>query len=205
MKVVVILIAFFSFCSSVQAKTGTSEKGSNNQSKFKPKFLKLGEGKKVPFSPGHDMIMHVGAEDLPQSVALSEIQLAPMSLGAPPHIHENEDEIFVVLEGTVHFLNGKKEVVAKKGTVASLPRENYHGFWNPTKKPAKMLLMVAPGHFEKFFYAVEEGVKKSKIKTPEAIGKVIADLAAQRNVTIDMSRLPASGLKLLPPPPKKKK
>ena len=171
-----------------------------DHSKYKPKFSQLGEGKVLPFSPGHDMIMHVGTNDSFAKMTLSEIILKPKTFGAPPHVHENEDELFVVLEGTVHFLGGEKEVIAKKGTVASLPRGHFHGFWNPTDKPARMALMIAPGHFEKFFYAVEKTVKERKPKSPQEFGKILAELSAQRGVTIDMSKLPASGLKLLPPP-----
>ncbi len=170
--------------------------------RHKAHFSKLGEGKRVPFSPGHEMIVQVGHTDSVSQVSLVEVILAPKSLGAPPHIHKHEDEIFIVLEGTVHFLNGDQEVVAKQGTVASLPRDNFHGFWNPTKKPAKMALFIAPGHFEKFFYAVEQTIKEKRPKSPQEFGKIIGELAAQRGVTIDMSKLPKSGLSLLPPPVK---
>lgn len=166
---------------------------------YLPSISELGIGKEIPFSPGHNMIVHVGAEDLPAKVTLVEIQLAPMSMGAPPHIHKNEDEIFIVLEGTAHFLNGDKEIVAKKGTIASLPRGYYHGFWNPTSSPTTLALFIAPGHFEKFFYAVEETVKFRRPKSPKEFGAIITELAGSNDVIIDMRKLPSSGLKLLPP------
>lgn len=174
----------------------------NHDHNHHPKFSKIGEGRRIPFSPGHTNTVHV-ANDLHAHVSLVEVNLAPKSLGAPPHIHTNEDEIFIVLEGTVHFLNGKDEVVAKKGTVASLPRGHFHGFWNPTKKPAKLALIIAPGHFESFFDAIEKAVKERKPSSPQEFGAIVGELAEQRGVTIDMSKLPPSGLKLLPPPPKK--
>lgn len=182
---------------------GHNHGNDHDHSNYKPKFSKLGKGEKTPFSPGHEMIIHVSSKDMPSELNLTEVILAPQSLGAPPHIHKDEDEIFVVLEGTVHFLNGDKEVIAKTGTVASLPRGHYHGFWNPTNKPARMALVIAPGHFEKFFYAVEKVVREIKPRSPEEFGKIVSDLAAQKNVTIDMRKLPKSGLKLLPSPKKK--
>lgn len=199
MKSAILLFAFVFLGASCASKGDHSH---HDHSHYKPKFSKLGEGRKVPFSPGHEMIMHIEANDLPDSVTLTEVILAPKSLGAPPHIHKNEDEAFVVLDGTVHFLNGEEEVVGKKGAIASLPRGHWHGFWNPTNRPAKMLLIIAPGHFQKFFMAVEEAVKKAEVKTPQVIGKIITELAARNDCTIDMKRLPPSGLKLLPPPPK---
>ena len=103
------------------------------------------------------------------------------------------------LRGASIFLNGEKEVVAKQGTIASLPRGHFHGFWNPTKKPARMALLITPGHFEKFFYEVEKAVKEQKPKTPAELGKIIAELSAKEEVMIDMTKLPESGRKLLPP------
>ena len=128
-------------------------------------FTKLGEGKPIMYT-GRPIYQHVKAGDLPSEIGLFEEILPAKSLGAPPHTHTNEDEIFIVLDGTVHFLNGTDEVVAEPGTVASLPRNNQHGFWNPYDEPAQLLVLVAPGHFQEFFGAVEAAVKASGAKSP---------------------------------------
>ncbi|NNE56797.1 MAG: cupin domain-containing protein, partial [Hellea sp.] len=143
----------------------------------------------------------VRAADLPSGVALTELTLAPKMLGAPPHIHDDEDEIFIVLSGKVHFLSGADEIIGEAGTVAALPRGHFHGFWNPYAEPATMLLMIAPGHFESFFEDVEAAIRQGGPKTPPEIGEIIAQQAAKRGVTVDMSKLPESGLALLGPPP----
>jgi quercetin dioxygenase-like cupin family protein len=167
---------------------------------YTPKFSQLGEGRSVEYN-GRPIYHHVSNDDLPSNVALFEEVLPAKSLGAPPHTHENEDEIFVVLDGTVHFLNGKQEVVAKSGTVASLPRMNQHGFWNPYDEPAHLLVFVAPGHFSTFFEAVQNAVKDANGATPEEVGGIIAQEAEKLGVKIDMSQLPASALSLLQPNP----
>ena len=164
-------------------------------------FTKLGEGKPIMYT-GRPIYQHVKAGDLPSEIGLFEEILPAKSLGAPPHTHTNEDEIFIVLDGTVHFLNGTDEVVAEPGTVASLPRNNQHGFWNPYDEPAQLLVLVAPGHFQEFFGAVEAAVKESGAKSPQDIGAIIGQEAAKKGVMIDMSALPPSALALLPPPPK---
>ncbi len=163
-------------------------------------FTKLGEGKPIMYT-GRPIYQHVKAGDLPSEIGLFEEILPAKSLGAPPHTHTNEDEIFIVLDGTVHFLNGTDEVVAEPGTVASLPRNNQHGFWNPYDEPAQLLVLVAPGHFQEFFGAVEAAVKESGAKSPQDIGAIIGQEAAKKGVMIDMSALPPSALALLPPPP----
>ena len=164
-------------------------------------FTKLGEGKPIMYT-GRPIYQHVKTGDLPSEIGLFEEILPAKSLGAPPHTHTNEDEIFIVLDGTVHFLNGTDEVVAEPGTVASLPRNNQHGFWNPYDEPAQLLVLVAPGHFQEFFGAVEAAVKASGAKSPQNIGAIIGQEAAKKGVMIDMSALPPSALALLPPPPK---
>ena len=163
-------------------------------------FTKLGEGKPIMYT-GRPIYQHVKAGDLPSEIGLFEEVLPAKSLGAPPHTHTNEDEIFIVLDGTVHFLNGTDEVIAEPGTVASLPRNNQHGFWNPYDEPAQLLVLVAPGHFQEFFGAVEAAVKESGAKSPQNIGAIIGQEAAKKGVMIDMSALPPSALALLPPPP----
>ena len=163
-------------------------------------FTKLGEGKPIMYT-GRPIYQHVKAGDLPSEIGLFEEILPAKSLGAPPHTHTNEDEIFIVLDGTVHFLNGTDEVIAEPGTVASLPRNNQHGFWNPYDEPAQLLVLVDPGHFQEFFGAVEAAVKESAAKSPQDIGAIIGQEAAKKGVMIDMSALPPSALALLPPPP----
>lgn len=168
---------------------------------YSASFSKLGEGKPIMYT-GRPVYPHVKSEDLPSEVGLFEEILPPKSLGAPPHTHTNEDEIFVVLDGTVHFLNGDEEVIAEPGTVASLPRNNQHGFWNPYDEPAQLLVFVAPGHFQEFFGAVEKAVAESGAHSPQVIGAIIGREAAKKGVVIDMSALPPSALALLPHPPK---
>ncbi|NNE56689.1 MAG: hypothetical protein HKN36_01150, partial [Hellea sp.] len=79
-------------------KTAQNIQTAKTDSVTTPKFAKLGQGEIVNF-PGHDVYHHVRAADLPSGVALTELTLAPKMLGAPPHIHDDEDEIFIVLSG----------------------------------------------------------------------------------------------------------
>ncbi len=172
---------------------------SNEHTDHTPKLSKLGEGKVTEYV-GRNIHHHVRVGDLKSQVALFEETLPPKSLGAPPHRHENEDEIFIVLKGKVHFLNIDQEITADAGTIASLPRGYMHGFWNPYDEPVHLLVIVAPGHFDMFFEAVEAAIKKAPNATPEQIGEIIGQEAIKMNVHVDMSMLPDSGRQLLAPP-----
>ncbi len=181
----------------VEKQNVQTEKPVSNE--FIPSFTGLGQGDIVDF-PGHQVFHHIKTSDLPAEVSLTELVLAPKMLGAPPHIHQDEDEIFVILSGRVHFLAGSEEVVGKTGTIAALPRGHFHGFWNPYDEPATILLMITPGHFEEFFGDVEAAIQEGGPKSPPEIGAIIAQKAAERNVNVDMSKLPPSALALLGPP-----
>lgn len=166
---------------------------------YSAKFSELGKGKETQYV-GRNIHHHVRADDLKSEVGLFEEILPARTLGSPPHKHQDEDEIFVVLKGKVNFLNGDDEVVGKAGTVASLPRGHFHGFWNPYDEPAQLLVFVAPGHFDTFFEAVEKALKANPEATPQQIGGIIAEEAGKMNVTVDMSKLPDSAKALLAPP-----
>lgn len=54
--------------------------------------------------------------------------LAPRGFGPPLHRHNNEDELFVLLEGELTFRTGDIERIGQAGTVALLPRGVPHMF-----------------------------------------------------------------------------
>lgn len=195
LSITLLAATFFGVCCNTAAHQ--HEPGDKT---YHASFSKLGEGKPIIYA-GRPIYHHVSADDMPSEVGLFEEVLPPKSLGAPPHTHTNEDEIFVILKGKVHFLSGNEEVVAEAGTVVSLPRNNQHGFWNPYDEAAQLLVFVAPGHFGEFFGAVEKAVAASGAATPQAIGAIIGKEAAKIGVKIDMSALPPSAMALLPPPP----
>ncbi len=167
---------------------------------YAPKIITPDNRKVVPF-PGHDTAFLTQMGDTQAGLSISELTLNPKSLGAPPHQHADEDEYFVVLSGSVSFLNGKETVTAGPGAIAILPRGHWHGFWNASDAPAQLLMIIAPGHFETFFDEVVITIRQENADNPARIGAIIAQTAAKRNVTVDMSKLPPEAAALLGPPP----
>ena len=53
---------------------------------------------------------------------------APRGLGPPLHRHEDEDEVFVVLDGEVAFHAGEQVMMAGEGGIAHLPHGIAHTF-----------------------------------------------------------------------------
>lgn len=84
--------------------------------------------------------------------AVVEHRLAPGTLAAPMHEHVHEDEYTIVLEGRVAALLGDEFVQASEGDVVAKPRGQAHTFWNAGDAPARVLEIICPAGFERFFF-----------------------------------------------------
>ena len=77
--------------------------------------------------------------------------LTPPGGGPPPHLHDNEDEWFLPLEGRVEFLlEGSWREVAV-GRMVYAERGSVHAFRNVGDGALKMLIQLTPAGFERFF------------------------------------------------------
>jgi mannose-6-phosphate isomerase-like protein (cupin superfamily) len=83
--------------------------------------------------------------------SLVEHPIAPRTLAAPMHRHANEDEYSYVLEGRVGIQLGDDVLEAGPGDLVLKPRGQWHAFWNPGDEPARLLEIISPGGFEKYF------------------------------------------------------
>ncbi len=83
--------------------------------------------------------------------SLVEHPMPPRSLAAPLHRHSREDEYSFVIEGEMGALLGDQVVRAGEGDLVFKPREQWHTFWNPGDRPARILEIISPAGFERFF------------------------------------------------------
>jgi quercetin dioxygenase-like cupin family protein len=93
----------------------------------------------------------IGGEDAGERFALVEHPMAPRALAAPLHRHAREDEYSFVLEGRVGALLGDEVVVGTPGDLIFKPRAQWHTFWNDGDEPARLLEIISPAGFERFF------------------------------------------------------
>jgi quercetin dioxygenase-like cupin family protein len=82
--------------------------------------------------------------------------LLPPGFASPYHTHRLEDEAFYVLEGEMAFVCDGQWTQAKAGTYLFGPRNVPHGFKVLGDKPARLLLLCAPGGFEQFVLDMAE-------------------------------------------------
>jgi len=150
--------------------------------------------------PGHDTRLLAGWHTTPAGAAVLALEVPALTFGAPPHVHEREDEFFYVLEGQVEFLDRERTISAGAGALVVLPRGNLHGFWNASDEPARMLLVITPGEFASFFDEVVAQIRERNLSDPAQVGALIAETAERHDVRVYPDRIPESARALLPSP-----
>ena len=131
--------------------------------------------------------------------SLVEHPIAPRALGAPLHVHEREDEYSYVLEGRVGVQIGEDVVVAGPGELVLKPRRIWHAFWNAGDEPARLLELISPAGFERYFAELAPLLPPA---APAPDGPAIAELQARYGLRMDMDSAPrlAAEHGLAPPP-----
>jgi mannose-6-phosphate isomerase-like protein (cupin superfamily) len=92
-----------------------------------------------------------GDETYERGFSLVEHPMSPRALAAPLHRHTREDEYSYVLEGKMGALLGDEVVVAEAGELVFKPRNQWHTFWNAGDEPCRILEIISPAGFERFF------------------------------------------------------
>lgn len=83
--------------------------------------------------------------------SLVEHPMSPRALAAPLHLHTREDEYSFVLEGRMGALLGDDVVEAGPGDLVHKPRDQWHTFWNAGEGPCRILEIISPAGFERYF------------------------------------------------------
>ena len=86
-----------------------------------------------------------------QRFALVEHLMSSRALAAPLHRHTREDEYSFILEGRMGALLGDDVVEAVPGDLVHKPRDQWHTFWNAGDEPCRLLEIISPAGFERFF------------------------------------------------------
>jgi mannose-6-phosphate isomerase-like protein (cupin superfamily) len=118
----------------------------------------------------HRTILSTAATGGAMSIVYGE---AGPLIGPPAHVHANEDEIFVVLEGEVEFEVGAERFVRGPLGTAFVPCGQPHSF-RTGPNGARCITILTPGGFEGFFAEAAA----QQFRMPQDIAEVVA-LAAQ--------------------------
>ena len=95
------------------------------------------------------MTFHADSNSTNGAFSLVEVHTLPG--GEPPmHVHEREEELFYVLEGSLKVFRGSEELILGPGQSGFLPRGVPHTF-RVQSNYVRMLTYITPGGFEEFF------------------------------------------------------
>jgi quercetin dioxygenase-like cupin family protein len=132
-----------------------------------------------------DVRFMIDRADAGERFSLVEHPMPPRSLAGPLHRHSREDEYSYVLEGRVGALLGDEVVVGEPGDLIFKPRGQWHTFWNAGDQPARILEIISPAGFERFF---EELVDRGGVFQipPERF----AEISARYGLEADPSTIP---------------
>jgi quercetin dioxygenase-like cupin family protein len=127
----------------------------------------------------------VDGEEAGGGFSLVEHPMSPWALAAPLHRHAREDEYSYVLEGRVGALLGDEVLVGAPGDLIFKPRNQWHTFWNAGDEPARILEIISPAGFEKFFNELVDlgGVT-------QADPQILADLCVRYELEMDPESVP---------------
>src|SRR5438067_5661976 len=127
----------------------------------------------------------IDGSETAERFSLVEHQMSPRALAAPLHLHTREDEYSFVLQGRMGALLGDEAIEAGPGDLIFKPRNQWHTFWNAGDEPCRILEIISPAGFERFFQELVDmgGVTGA---TPEALG----ELCARYELEMDPDSIP---------------
>ena len=119
-----------------------------------------------------------------QSRGLLTVLEGVLESGGPPlHVHDDEDEAILLLEGEVAYRVGDSEGTLTAGGFLWFPRQVPHALANLSGRPARFLTIATPSGIEDFFRAQRDYLSSLPPGTPPdpaALGSVAG--AATRRV-----------------------
>jgi mannose-6-phosphate isomerase-like protein (cupin superfamily) len=122
--------------------------------------------------------------------SLVEHPMPPRALAAPLHRHSREAEYSFVLEGRMGALLGDHTVYAEPGDLVFKPRDQWHTFWNAGDAPCRILEIIAPGGFERFFADLGAKLAAGDMD-PEEAARFFGELSERYGIDFDPEAPPA--------------
>ena len=90
----------------------------------------------------------------------------------PLHSHDESEEAFYVLSGEVAVWVDTTETLATQGAFIVVPRRKVHGLRRVTDAPVRLLTLVSPPGFERFFEEVVREGEQELLRDPERLAEL---------------------------------
>ena len=120
--------------------------------------------------------------------------VAPRGFGPPLHVHADEDEVMIILDGEIAFRTGDQEIIGRPGATVFLPHGVPHSFQVLTETARTTSITASrSGHAPRFDLMVA------------ALGEATEEATLPAPMDIDPGRVAevcgAHGIEVLGPPP----
>lgn len=100
---------------------------------------------------GERYVIRTTSEEANGAYAMLEVVASPRN-GVPMHVHDNEEEHFIILEGKAFIANGDSRAEVSAGSSVTIGRGVPHAWCNPSQDaPLRMLVLFTPGGLEELF------------------------------------------------------
>ena len=99
---------------------------------------------------GIGVVFTIPGETTGGAFSIVEHPVKPGTL-VPPHVHSREDELSYVVEGEFGARVGDQILHAGPGEYLFKPRNVPHTFWNAGPAPARLVEIIWPAGFERYF------------------------------------------------------
>ena len=155
------------------------------------------EGHAMMIAPGEGEVILRGGVGVISKISAAmggtfsvvEHPLEPGTLAAPPHTHASTDEYSFVIEGEIGALMGEETFRAPAGSYVLKVRGIPHTFWNPGSEPARVLEIISPAGFERYFEELAAILYSTPPGQPPDFAR-IAEMGGRYDTTFHMERLP---------------
>ena len=143
------------------------------------------DSREVALVPGFTATVKLAASET-GGISIVEHTFGPGVL-VPPHRHTREDEISCVISGEIGFRSNDREVSLGAGGYIVKPRGELHSMWNAGDGPARMIEIVSPAGFEKYFVELAEATAAAGGRPDPS---VIAPIAERFGLMFDFTEVP---------------
>jgi mannose-6-phosphate isomerase-like protein (cupin superfamily) len=123
-----------------------------------------------PFPGLGGLLCKIPASSTGDAFTLLELRLGPRE-GAPLHVHQREDEIIFVREGTCLVGQRDQEWTLQPGSSALFPKGTAHFFRNAGEHPCILLITAIPGGLDRYFAAISAALQQNQPETIPAINE----------------------------------
>ena len=104
-------------------------------------------------TPGERFKIQTSSSDTGGAYLILEVEAGPR-IGVPLHTHDNEEEHFIVIEGTVQIAVGGKTQDFPAGTSVTVGKGIPHAWCNLNDSLVRFVVIFTPGRVEEMFRGV---------------------------------------------------